>query len=642
MEKISLHPDTINEVKEKIDLVEIVSDYVVLQKKGREFSGLCPFHDEKSPSFTVSPTKQLYYCFGCGAGGGAIKFLMDINKQSFKEVVLNLAHRYQIPVKSLAPEQQKEIQKQLSLREQLYEILAVACNFYQHSLRQKEGEEALKYLFEKRELSEETIQEFKLGYAPNNWETLYNYLVEIKNYPVMLVAQAGLIKKRNKGDGYIDYFRNRLMIPIMDKEGRVIAFGARSLDDSLPKYLNSPDTELFSKSRTLFALDKAKKTIVKEDKAIVVEGYFDAIALHRYNIKNAVAVLGTALTENHVKLLSRYTESKEIIVNFDADKAGLKATERAIKEVENLIYSGQMKLKVVNIPDGKDADEFLATGKEATEKYLTLMQNAPLWLDWQIQQIVNTRNLQESADFELGFQSIVRLLKKISKDSTKDYYLSSCAELLSRGRSKFNNPNSQEFKRIYQSLQTATKTYNQKKNSRNISSYLSKTSENIKIEEAEFLILLIYIHTPRYREPIIDLLDEKDLVFTYKPYRFLWQQIHNLNIQQLEQDTNNNLLLMLQENMNIPPEMSTILNPILYPTENISQRLFAPEANVQSAIASLESIKLEKYKQYCQQQIPQLEKDNDIQKIHHFYQEIITTEKQLQELKNMRFQTPEN
>ncbi|AFZ46333.1 DNA primase [Cyanobacterium stanieri PCC 7202] len=641
MEKISLHPDTINEVKEKIDLVEIVSDYVVLQKKGREFSGLCPFHDEKSPSFTVSPTKQLYYCFGCGAGGGAIKFLMDINKQSFKEVVLNLAHRYQIPVKSLAPEQQKEIQKQISLREQLYEILAVACNFYQHSLRQKEGEEALQYLIENRELSEETIQEFKLGYAPNNWETLYNYLVEIKNYPVMLVAQAGLIKERNKGDGYIDYFRNRLMIPIMDKEGRVIAFGARSLDDSLPKYLNSPDTELFSKSRTLFALDKAKKTIVKEDKAIVVEGYFDAIALHRYNIKNAVAVLGTALTESHVKLLSRYTESKEIIVNFDADKAGLKATERAIKEVENLIYAGQMKLKVVNIPDGKDADEFLATGKEATEKYLTLMENAPLWLDWQIQQIVNTRNLQESADFELAFQSIVRLLKKISKDSTKDYYLSACAELLSRGRSKFNNLNSQEFKKIYQSLQTATKTYNQNKKSRNVSSYLSKTSENIKIEEAEFLILLIYIHTPRYREEIVDLLDQKDLVFTHKPYRFLWQQIHSLNIEQLEQDTNNNLLLMLQENMHIPPDMSTTLNPILYPTENISQRLFAPEANVQSAIASLESIKLEKYKQYCQQQIPQLEKENDLQKIHHFYQEIIITEKQLQELKNMRFQTTE-
>ncbi|AUC59802.1 DNA primase DnaG [Cyanobacterium sp. HL-69] len=640
MEKISLHPDTINEVKEKIDLVEIVSDYVVLQKKGREFSGLCPFHDEKSPSFTVSPTKQLYYCFGCGAGGGAIKFLMDINKQSFKEVVLNLAHRYQIPVKSLAPEQQKEIQKQISLREQLYEILAVASSFYQHSLRQKEGEEALKYLTEKRALDEETIQGFQLGYAPNNWETLYNYLVEIKNYPVMLVAQAGLIKERNKGDGYIDYFRNRLMIPIIDKEGRVIAFGARSLDGNEPKYLNSPETELFSKSKTLFALDKAKKTIVKEDKAIVVEGYFDAIALHRYNIKNAVAVLGTALTQSHVKLLSRYTESKEIIINFDADKAGLKATERAIKEVETLIYSGQMKLKVVNIPDGKDADEFLAMDMEAKEKYLTLMENAPLWLDWQIQQILVSRNLRKSGDFELAFQGIVRLIKKISKDSTKDYYLSSCAELLCRGRSESKSLNSQEFKRIYQSLQTATKTYNQKKNYRKTSTFLGKSSENIKIEEAEFLILLIYLHCPKWRDDIIEQLDQKDLVFTFKPYRFLWQQIHSLNIEQLD-NTDNNLLLMLQENMNIPPEMSPILNPVLYPTENVSQRLFAPEANFLSAIASLQSIKLEKYKQYCQQQIPELEKENNLDKMQHFYQEILITEKQLQELKNMRFQTSE-
>ncbi|MGY6531003.1 MAG: DNA primase [Cyanobacterium sp.] len=641
MENISLHPDTVNDVKEKIDLVEIVSDYVVLQKKGREFSGLCPFHDEKSPSFTVSPTKQLYYCFGCGAGGGAIRFLMDINKQSFKEVVLNLAHRYQIPVKSLAPEQQKEIQKQISLREQLYEILAVTTSFYQHSLRQKEGEEALQYLTQKRDLDEEIIQQFKLGYAPNNWETLYKYLVEIKGYPAMLVAQAGLIKERQKGDGYIDYFRNRLMIPISDKEGRIIAFGARSLDDTLPKYLNSPETELFSKSKTLFALDKAKKIIAKEDKAIVVEGYFDAIALHRYNIKNAVAVLGTALTESHVKLLSRYTESKEIIVNFDADKAGLKATERAIKEVENLIYSGQMKLKVVNIPDGKDADEFLALGQEAQENYFTLMEKAPLWLDWQIQQILNTRNLQESADFELAFQTIVRLLRKISKDSTKDYYLSTCAELLSRGRSKLNNLNSQEFKKIYQSLQTATKTFNKKQKYPKISTYIGKTSESIKIEEAEFLILLIYINSPKYREKIIDQLDEKDLVFTIKPYRFLWQKIHSLNLDHINNDPNNNLLLTLQENMDIPAEMSVKLNTILYPSENVSQRLFAPEANFQSAIASLQSIKLEKYKQYCQEQIPELEKENNLEKIQYFYQEIITTEKQLQELKNSRFQGSE-
>lgn len=182
MKNISLHPDTIAEVKERIDLVEIVSDYVVLQKKGKEFSGLCPFHDEKTPSFTVNPVKQVYYCFGCGEGGGAIKFLMQIGKQSFREAVLNLAQRYQIPIKTLAPELQEEIKKEISTKEQLYEILAVATNFYQHSLLEKEGENALKYLEEKRKLNQENVQLFKLGYAPKSWQTIYHYLVEIKNY----------------------------------------------------------------------------------------------------------------------------------------------------------------------------------------------------------------------------------------------------------------------------------------------------------------------------------------------------------------------------------------------------------------------------------------------------------------------------
>lgn len=198
MKNISLHPDTIAEVKEKVDLVEVVSDYVVMQKKGRDFVGLCPFHDEKSPSFTVSQNKQLYYCFGCGAGGGAIKFLMEIGKQSFRDVIFNLAGRYQIPIKTLAVEDQEEIQKQISLRDQLYEILAVATNFYQYSLQQGEGQEALRYLKNQRNLSPENIEKFKLGYAPEGWQTLYHYLVEIKHYSVILVEQTGLIKKNQK------------------------------------------------------------------------------------------------------------------------------------------------------------------------------------------------------------------------------------------------------------------------------------------------------------------------------------------------------------------------------------------------------------------------------------------------------------
>lgn len=638
MKNINLHPDTIAEVKEKVDLVEVVSDYVVMQKKGRDFVGLCPFHDEKSPSFTVSQSKQLYYCFGCGAGGGAIKFLMEIGKQSFRDVIFNLAGRYQIPIKTLAVEDQEEIQKQISLRDQLYEILAVATNFYQHNLQQEEeGKEALKYLENERNLSQENIEKFKLGYSPDGWQNLYHYLVEVKHYPVMLVEQAGLIKKKLKGEGYIDYFRHRLMIPIQDINGKIIAFGARSLDGNEPKYLNSPDTDLFSKSKTLYALNFAQKSIVKQDKVVVVEGYFDAITLHTYGINNVVAVLGTALTEYHIKLLSRYTESKEIIVNFDADKAGLKATERAIKEVENLVYSGQLTLKILSIPNGKDADEFLKSTTEAVTEYQELISKSPLWLDWQIEQIVDNKNLQNSADYELAFQSLVRLLNKITNNAKKDFYLSHCAEILTTKRSQYAGLNTQDLKKIQHSLQLAIKQnnynpYNKKKPNKAV----DKSQKNNQVEQSEFLLLLVYLHCPDYREIIINQLDEKDLVFSLAPYRFLWQQIHQVSLNLSNHNDHNSLLNTVQENMinypNFPQQLTNLFNL----SENDQQFLFQSEHFIQAAIACLETVKLEKYKQYCQQKISELKEEKDLTKMTYYYQEIIATEAQLNQQKSLR------
>ncbi|HAC65388.1 MAG TPA: DNA primase, partial [Cyanothece sp. UBA12306] len=202
MEIPRLHPDTIEEVKQKIDIYDVISDYVVLKKRGKDYVGLCPFHGEKTPSFSVSPTKQVYYCFGCAEGGNAIKFLMELGKQSFSDVIFDLARRYQVPIKTLEPEQRQELQRQLSLREQLYEILALTANFYQHALYQNQGEIALNYLKKKRQLTEETIRQFQLGYAPGGWETLYRYLIEQKHYPIHLAEAAGLISQRKTGNGY--------------------------------------------------------------------------------------------------------------------------------------------------------------------------------------------------------------------------------------------------------------------------------------------------------------------------------------------------------------------------------------------------------------------------------------------------------
>ncbi|MFM5888858.1 MAG: DNA primase, partial [Dolichospermum sp.] len=429
-----LHPDTIEEVKLRADIVDVISEYVVLRKRGKDFVGLCPFHDEKTPSFTVSPYKQMYYCFGCQAAGNAIKFVMDLGKRQFAEVVLDLAKRYQVPVKTLEPEQRQELQRQISLRDQLYTVLASAAQFYQHTLRQSQGQKAREYLTKIRQFQEETIQQFGLGYAPPGWETLYRYLVESKHYPLQLVEQAGLIKPRKEGGGYYDVFRDRLMIPIRDLQGRVIAFGGRTLTEEQPKYLNSPETELFSKGKTLFALDAAKDAISKVDQAVVVEGYFDVISLHAAGINNAVASLGTALSIEQVRLLLRYTESKQLILNFDADKAGINATEKAIGEIANLAYTGEVQLKILNLPHSKDADEYLHD--HTAFDYQQLLTNAPLWLDWQIHNIIKNRDLKQATDFQQVTQQIIKLLQNIVNSDILNYYVSYCAEILSLGDSR--------------------------------------------------------------------------------------------------------------------------------------------------------------------------------------------------------------
>jgi DNA primase len=357
-----------------------------------------------------------------------------------------------------------------------------------------------------------------------------------------------------------------------------------------------------------------------------------------------VAVLGTALTENHIKLLSRYTESKEIIVNFDADKAGLNATQRAIKEVENLVYNGQLQLKILTIPDGKDADEFLNTKENAQEKYQELIDKAPLWLDWQIEQIITNRNLQKSTDYELAFQSLIRLLNKISTTSTKDYYLSHCTELLCTGRNKLGQINNQEYQKIYQSLQSALKqasSYNyQQKNKSFSRKFLDKSSDNLQLKEAEFLLILIYLHCPNYREKIFNLLDEKDLVFSLKNYRFLWHKIQEiseqLNSDKLIQDKGDILLETVQENMFNYPQIAKQLSNVFNPDENHQQKLFNPQIQIKNAIACLETIKLEKYKQYCEQKMLEFEKLQELEKYKFYYQEVFTTKQQINQLKTIR------
>ncbi len=620
----TLHPDTIEEVKQRIDVVDIIEEYVVLRKRGKDYLGLCPFHEEKTPSFTVSPSKQFYYCFGCGAGGNAIKFLMELGKGSFSDVVLNLAQRYQVPVKTLEPEERQELKRELSLREKLYEILAVTASFYHYVLYQPQGEAARAYLQTERGLKPETIQQFQLGYAPGGWNTLYSYLVETKHYGVALGEQAGLIKARKEGKGYYDRFRNRIVIPIQDTQGRIIAFGTRSLGDEQPKYLNSPETNLFKKSKTLFALDRACRSIGKEDIAVVVEGYFDAIALHSAGITNVVASLGTAFTSDQLKLLLRYTKSKQVLFNFDPDVAGIKATQRVIREVENLVYSGQVQLKVLNLPGGKDAAEFLQENEAGAQIYGNAIVDAPLWLDWQIDQLLQGKNLTAAEQFEEVAQEMVKLLNRIKDGNKRTHYIRYCAELLSGGDGRLIPLHTAN-------LMAQLKKPRGKK-------YLGKKQPNLPVSiqknmlaQGEADLLRIYLHFPNHRQAILDALEEKDLVFTISQHRFLWQQISKLPLEATD------MISLLQDvSIAYPQEMKQVTHLFhLDEKREWEDNLRAPLV-ITAAIVTLERASWEEYRRYCLQQWQTLDMGKEAEKMQYYSQELKEVEQRIKELEQQR------
>jgi DNA primase len=586
METPRLHPDTIDQVKQRVDIVDVISEHVVLRKRGKDFTGLCPFHDDKSPSFSVSPTKQFYYCFSCGAGGNAIKFLMELTKRSFSEVVLDLAQRYQVPVKTLEPAQRQELQRQLSLREQLYEIVALTARFYEHALQQPQGEAALRYLTQSRQLTQDTIQQFQLGYAPAGWQTLYGYLVEQKRYPVELVEQAGLILPRQSGGGYYDRFRDRLMIPIHDLQGRTIGFGGRTLTDEQPKYLNSPETELFDKGKTLFALDLARAAIAKQDCAVVVEGYFDVIALHAVGIQNVVASMGTALSVAQVRQLLRYTESKQVILNFDADKAGVKAAERAIGEVADLAYQGEVQLKVLNIPDGKDPDEFLK--HHSVDAYRTLLTEAPLWIDWQIQQVVTGQDLKQPEQFQHCTQAIAALLGNLPNATLRTHYIHRCAELLSQGDARL-------AMRLEEDLRTQVR--GQRWHGR--SQKWQTKGDRTLLEEAEGQLLLMYLHLPEYRTAIRNALAERDVEFSFSHHIFLWRQIDRIETTLSPNEADQLLRLIQDQCTDFPMQMQQVYH--LFQLDEKSRRdMLRSPLVIRSAVASMEQVMCEKRYRHLQ------------------------------------------
>lgn len=357
--------EVIEKIKESNDIVDIISEHVKLRKVGRNYQGLCPFHSEKTPSFSVSQDKQVFKCFGCGEGGNVITFVMKTKSLDFNETIKYLADRAHITL-----EENAERKKSNERRDVFYKMHVDAARFFFKNLT--ENKDMRDYLY-KRGMTDYTIRTFGLGYAQNSWDSLLKYL-KAMNYSEDQIVVSGLATKSEKGKVY-DRFRNRIIFPVFDLRGRVIGFGARVMDDSKPKYLNSPETPIFHKGTNLYGLNFALKNS-KEKDLIIVEGYMDCISLSQSGIKNVVASLGTALTKEQAKLLKRY--SQEVFISYDADNAGQIATQRGL----DILRSEGISVKVILIPRGKDPDDFVRA--EGKDKFLELKANALPLIDYKI------------------------------------------------------------------------------------------------------------------------------------------------------------------------------------------------------------------------------------------------------------------
>jgi len=394
----------VEQIKNSLDIVDVISKHVVLRKAGHIYSGLCPFHNEKTPSFTVTPSKQIFKCFGCGEGGDVFTFLMKISNQSFGDMIEEQAQALGIELPQGQSKEKTEFHK--LEKEELLKMLDKTMKFYHENLL--DNEKALEYL-KKRGVGEVAISKFFLGLAPNSSVDLKNYLRN-KNYTNDQMLKAGVVYEKN-GE-YYDRFRNRLIIPIMNTNSDCIAFGGRAmLDGQNPKYINSPDSNIYNKSSILFGMNYAKDAIKEEDSVIIMEGYFDVISAQVNGVKNAVASCGTALTPQHIKLISRYTQSRKIFLAFDSDDAGKKATQSGAEVIKNIfenlgnieqydigrssIGNSVCEIRVISQLGGKDPDEYIQ--EFGAEEYKKQIKNAPLLLDYQLEQVFNSAPKNASA-----------------------------------------------------------------------------------------------------------------------------------------------------------------------------------------------------------------------------------------------------
>lgn len=410
-------PDKIDEIRQATDIVDLIGSVIKLKKRGKNYLGLCPFHTEKTPSFSVSPDRQMYHCFGCGVGGNVFTFLMEQEKISFVEAIRALAEKAGITLPAYSSDQDQVASEQ----EQLYEICRDAGLFFYTSLTEStEGKLALEY-FHHRGFSDETIRVFGLGYSPNSWDAYISHATE-KKIPWEQVERAGLVRKRDDGS-YYDYFRGRAMFPVFSASGRVVGFGARKVYEDDPiagKYINSPETLIYDKSKILYGLFQSKEHLRGEDFAILVEGYADLISLYQAGVRNVVASSGTALTREQIQLIGRYT--RKITIVYDADSAGSKAALRGV----DLILENDLDVRVARLPDGDDPDSFVRkTGYDGVKR---LLDSADTFIDFIAQTFEEEGKLSTPEGQTETVRTIVHSIAKMNDELKRNFYVKRVSE----------------------------------------------------------------------------------------------------------------------------------------------------------------------------------------------------------------------
>lgn len=475
---MALPESFLEQLRSRTEIEDIISEYVQIKRRGKNLVGLCPFHSEKTGSFTVFPATQSYYCFGCGAGGDAITFIKNIENLDYIDAVTMLAHKAGLEM----PEVNAQDGNYKKKREITLAINREAANYFYKNLLSEEGKVALEYL-KKRQLKASTVKHFALGYAKDSWNSLVNYLVS-KGFEYEQINEAGLCSRSRDGR-YYDYFRNRVMFPIIDVRGNVIGFGGRVLNDDKPKYLNSPLTPVFDKGRNLFSLNNAKDA---GDSFLLAEGYMDVIALWQAGFTNAVATLGTALTSEQARLISRY--ASEVVVCYDADTAGRNATEKAMR----IFSETGIKVKILRITGGKDPDEFIKTyGADEFKRLIDLCHNQ---IEYKLMDIKSGYDMNIPDQKAEYMKQAVLVLSALSSAVERDIYAGELADSLGITKTA-----------ILDEISKAEKNYRNREKNKEIRSELSKNSgkgdqgnpekqKNLLASKAEEELLCILFFSP--------------------------------------------------------------------------------------------------------------------------------------------------